>query len=139
MIDPIRNLPLDRNHPISLLYDPAVRLCGEYFKSTTAIQCPFGVKNINFQDQKYECANESEKRIALLEQQFAAQQQQLNTLTSLLAGGGPLKIVTGGSESECGNTNKMRCPDGYFAIGYSAWVTSSNITSCAVSCRKIVP
>ncbi|MEI8026465.1 MAG: type II secretion system protein [Pseudomonadota bacterium] len=119
VIDPIRNIPLDRNHPISMLYDPAVRLCGEYFKSTTTLQCPFGVKNVNFQDQKYECVD----------------------LTELLAkvGSGPTENVTGSNEKQCGDTNKMRCPEGYLSFGYKAWVTKSNITSCTLSCRKIVP
>ena len=31
-IDPIRNLPLDKNHPISSLFNPDVRLCGDNFK-----------------------------------------------------------------------------------------------------------
>jgi len=115
-----------------MLYDPAVRLCGEYFKSITTLQCPFGVKNVNFQDQKYECADESEKRIEVLE-------KQLETLTTLLAGGGPTKNVTGSSEKQCGDTNTMRCPPGYLSFGYKAWVTKSNITSCTLSCRKIVP
>ena len=125
MTDPIRNLPLDRNHPISLLYDPAVRLCGEYFKPTTVKQCPYGIKSINFQDKKYECADEAEQR--------------LNTLASLLAEGGDIKNITGSNEKQCGSTNTMRCPKGYLAFGYKAWVTKSNITSCTVSCRKIVP
>ena len=131
MIDPIRNLPLDRNHPISLLYDPAIRLCGEYFKTTAAKGCPNGVKTINFQDQTYVCAEELEKRTAVLE-------ERVKTLTKLLTQG-EVKNVTGGSEQQCGDTNKMRCPAGFLAFGYKAWVTKSNLTSCTLSCRKVVP
>lgn len=44
--------------------------------------------------------------------------------------------VTGGSESQCGDGNRMKCPTGSYQIGYRLWVTSSNVTSCAVRCRR---
>jgi len=55
VIDPIRNLPLDKSHPVSLLYNPSTRLCSEYFSATTTPACPNGINTINFQDQTYTC------------------------------------------------------------------------------------
>ncbi|MEI8028124.1 MAG: type II secretion system protein [Pseudomonadota bacterium] len=33
--DPLRNIPLNRDHPLSALFNPDVRLCGDNFKSST--------------------------------------------------------------------------------------------------------
>jgi hypothetical protein len=43
----------------------------------------------------------------------------------------------GSSEAECGSFSTAReCPAGSCMVAFKAWVTSSNITSCSIKCRK---
>jgi prepilin-type N-terminal cleavage/methylation domain-containing protein len=59
LIDPIRNLPLDRSHPISALYKPSVRLCADNFFSgipAPVTSCPNGIEAIDFGNKTVTCA-----------------------------------------------------------------------------------
>ena len=50
--DPVRNIPLDKTHPISALFNPDVRLCGENFKAPPSggvrTFCPAGLVMTGF-------------------------------------------------------------------------------------------
>ncbi len=80
-----------------------------------------------------------ETRVATLESTVAPMATTVNAMTRALSGSGSTTNVGGSNESDCGDTGRMQCPRGFVAIGYRAWVTSSNITSCNVRCLKIAP
>jgi hypothetical protein len=54
VLDPIRNIPFDKNHPKSSLFGTDSKLCKG--GGTVATQCPNGIKGINFDTQQVECA-----------------------------------------------------------------------------------
>ena len=56
MKDPLRNLPLDKSHPISSLFDPSTRPCPGSFETPGSSQCPNGIESVNFEDRTFVCA-----------------------------------------------------------------------------------
>ncbi len=57
MIDPLQNIPWDRKHPRSALFDPSTRLCSGSFLTTGALTCPYGIGSVNFDDRTFVCAS----------------------------------------------------------------------------------
>lgn len=73
-IDPIRNMPLDRKHPISSLYNPSVRLCADNFVAvppppppSPVANCPNGIETVDFTTKTVVCATALEARVAVTE------------------------------------------------------------------------
>jgi hypothetical protein len=56
LVDPIRNLPWDRKHPSSSLFEAGTRICAESFGFPVVASCPYKIESINFEDRTVVCA-----------------------------------------------------------------------------------
>lgn len=107
-------------------------MTGVNFMMRTPICTPVpvctGANALTFDGSVFRCSDEVIKRVVTTETKLKA-----------LGGSGKTTDVTGGDEDECGEVEKISCPSGSLAIGWSAWVSNSNITKCRVRCIKMGP
>ena len=102
MIDPLRNIPLNKSHPISMIFKAGSRICSGNFVNPALLDCPEGARTINFDDRTYTCADATwEPRVSSLE----ARVRNLETKTNWMAA--PYCIV---------QKEGTGCPAGYGAV-----------------------
>lgn len=140
--DPLNSSVIfDEKSAVSMLFKPNVRPCASFFTGDANIKydsCPPNtyLKGISFESQKLNC-----EPIPTCNGNALIFNGTEFTCTSYVKtaelGNGPIKDIGGGSEKQCGDGNRMRCPAGFVQIGYRAWVTGSDITSCRVICRGL--
>ena len=138
-------------HPKSRLFPvSSAGLCAHFFSSVRPALRDCGQPNsyitgVDFQTRSLQCAQVPDcagpNALTFAGGRFVCSNALDVKIDAVIDGlrSGAVQDVNGSSEPQCGSFSNMTCPANFVAIGWRAWVTSSNITSCALRCRRVTP